>query len=253
LLAITHQREFDLILEEGPHGLPLRTYHPTDATEEELAAFAETPEMIEFFEERFGAYPFESYGAVIAYESIGGALETQTLPVYSRGVPSEVVAHELAHQWFGDCVSPAGWRDLWLNEGFAVYAEWLWFEEQSGPEAAEARALRTYDLLRRNEIGPPADPGLESLFSGRVYVRGAWVLHTLRQEVGDETFFEILRTWVETNHDGNATTEDFLALCNEVSGQDLSEMFQGVLFDPLIPAVPDYDAALSQVPDERDG
>ena len=127
-LATVNIAEFDVILEEGPHGMPLRTYHPTDVTEEELAAFERTPEMLEYFEGLFGPYPFECYGAVISYESIGGALETQTLPVYSRGMSEDVVAHELAHQWFGNHVSPATWQDIWLNEGFATYAEDLWLE-----------------------------------------------------------------------------------------------------------------------------
>jgi aminopeptidase N len=243
-LATVNIAEFELILEEGPHGMPLRTYHPTDVTEEELAAFERTPEMIEFFESRFGPYPFECFGAVISYESIGGALETQTLPVYSRGSSEGTVAHELAHQWFGDCVSPARWSDMWLNEGFATYAGWLWREHVGGAEAYAAQNLRTYDMLRRNEIGPPADPGVENLFSGRVYVRGAWVLHSLRREVGDEVFFQILRTWVESKHMGNGSTEDFLAHCDDVSGRDLAAMFQGVLFDPLVPVVPEYEEAL---------
>jgi aminopeptidase N len=240
-LATVNIAEFGLILEEGPRGMPLRLYHPLDATEAELAEFARTAEMMEFFEELFGPYPFECYGGVLAYEQIGGALETQTLPVYGRGCNEAVLAHEMAHQWFGNAVSPATWSEMWLNEGFASYAEFLWFEYVRGPEAAEARVQGMYRMLRARRVGPAADPGVERLFGANTYVRGGWVLHQLRRAVGDEVFFEILRTWGELHHDGVGTTEGFLELCDRVSGRELGEFLGELLYAEVVPVDPDYE------------
>ena len=92
--------------------------------------------------------------------SASGALETQTLPVYGRGMTEPVVAHEVAHQWFGNCVSPARWQDMWLNEGFASYAEWLWLEKDQGEDAIENRASGTYRMLRSRKVGSTAEPGV---------------------------------------------------------------------------------------------
>src|SRR6185436_5593474 len=188
--------EFGEIEGQGPRGIPLRTYHPTDATEEELAPFRRQDEVLAFLESVFGPYPFECAGAVLAYENIGGALECQTIPVYGRGSTLEVIVHELAHQWYGDCVSPDLWRDIWLNEGFASYTEWLWDEHEGGREAYEKTARRAYGRLRNGKTGSPFDPGVSRVFSGRVYTRGAMVLYGLRAEVGDEPFFHILKSWV---------------------------------------------------------
>ncbi len=240
-----------LELEEwtGPGGLPLRLYHPADASEKELAAQRRMGDMIEHFATLFGPYPFEAFGGLITPEQMGGALETQTLPVYSRGMGEGVVAHELAHQWFGDCVSLAQWKDMWLNEGFASYAEWLWTEHERGPEALEGRAARAYRHLRGSRVGPPVEPGVESLFSGRVYQRGAYVLHMLRGELGDATFFALLRRWVADHRDGNATTADFERLADEVAGRSLAAFFQTYLRDPVVPELERYERRSQEEPE----
>ena len=241
-LATIGISEFEVHVDESPSGLPLRTFYPANLSERALAAFGRQGEIIEFLESCFGPYPFESAGAIVADEFLGGALETQTIPVYGRGTFSEeVIAHELAHQWFGDSITVHNWRDMWLNEGFASYGSFLWTEYADGFEAAEERARKMYWMLRRAEIGPPADPGVENIFSPRVYERGAWVLHQLRAEVGDDYFFDILQTWYERKRDQSATTEEFLALCDEVTGRDLSELFARVLFDPVIPVDERYE------------
>jgi aminopeptidase N len=195
--------------------------------------------MLERFSELFGPYPFESFGGVISYESVGGALETQTLPVYSRGVGEDTVAHELAHQWFGNCVSPASWEHMWLNEGFAVYAEWLWREHTRGADAMRRSVRRAHFYSRQAQIEEPLDPGVTELFGRRTYVRGALTLHALRAEVGDETFFEILRSWVRENFNDTATTEDFVAHCGKVAGRDLEELLDPWIRDEQVPDLPD--------------
>ena len=245
-LACLAVARFDVVESEGPRGLPLRLYHPTDATEEELAPFARTAEMLAAFEERFGPYPFESCGAVLSYEELGGALETQTLPTYSRHADEATIAHELAHQWFGNCVSVDTWRDIWLSEGFASYAEWLWREHEGGHEELERAARRSYRYLRRRRVGAPYDPGVEHLFSGRTYGRGAFVLHMLRRELGDETFFGALRSWVERFHDASADTRAFVEHCEARAGRELDAFFDAWLYGEVLPEVEEYEAAEPQ-------
>lgn len=247
-LVTLNVAEFGVLAAEGPRGLPIRTYHPIDASELELEPFRRQAEVLAFLETVFGPYPFDSAGAVIAYENLGGALECQTLPVYSRGCGVQVIVHELAHQWYGDCVSPALWRDIWLNEGFASYAEWLWDEHEFGKPAYEGKAHEAYRRLRRGKTGSPFDPGAARVFSGRVYTRGAMVLYGLRGEVGDETFFRILKTWVETQHDGNASTEDFVQHATQTTGRDLTSFFDAWLFGELTPEIPAWEPVEEEEP-----
>jgi len=243
-LVTLNVAEFATFEAEGPRGIPVRIYHPLDASEEELAGFRRQPEVLAVLEQRFGPYPFEAAGGVLSYEQIPGALECQTLPVYGRGAGHlRVIVHELAHQWFGDCVSPDLWRDMWLNEGFASYAEWLWSEHELGPAAYRGEVAEAYRRLRERKVGSPFDPGVGGVFSGRTYTRGAMVLHGLRQEVGDETFFRILRTWVETRHDGNGSTADFVAHAAAVAGRDLGAFFQEWLYSAVTPHVDELEPA----------
>jgi aminopeptidase N len=195
----------------------------------------------------FGPYPFDSYGGVVLADSrIRYALETQSRPVYGpfffqgEADGSWVIAHELAHQWFGDSVSIARWDEIWLNEGFATYAEWLWEEETGGDTVQESFDLH-WDgpgAEARFWSVPPGDPGAERLFSSAVYVRGAMTVHALRLEVGDDAFFRILRTWTTEQRDGNATTAELVALAERISGQPLDALFDQWLYTSAKPAHP---------------
>jgi aminopeptidase N len=240
-LATLNVAEFGVLESEGPRGIPIRIYHPLDATAEELAGFRRQGEVLEFLEMVLGPYPFEAAGGVLQYEPAAGALECQTLPVYGRGCGLEIMVHELAHQWFGDCVSPDLWRDLWLNEGFASYAEWLWTEHTEGQEAYDRLARRTYAELRARKTGSPFDPGVAQMFSGRVYQRGPFVLHGLRREVGDEAFFRILSGWVETNKNANASTAAFVAYASKCAGRELAPFFDAWLFAEVTPEVKELE------------
>lgn len=250
-LATVNISEFVVETDEGPDGLPIRNYFPARLAERAPEVFERTPEMIEFFSEIFGAYPFEAYGVVMADTALFFALETQTLSLFGaevvpnaitgmmprwRNSVETVVAHELAHQWFGNSISPANWEDIWLNEGFATYASSLWTEHTQGAEALKREMQASYELLALAEYAP-GEPPANSLFNQGVYMQGAWTLHALRLEVGDETFFEIVRTYYDRFKYGNASTQDFIGVAEEVSGQDLTALFDAWLFAGGVPPV----------------
>ncbi|MFI7073823.1 M1 family metallopeptidase [Micromonospora sediminicola] len=205
------------------------------------ASVARTGEVADFLAARFGPYPFDAYGGVVvADDRIRYALETQSRPVYGpgffRGGPNtEVVAHELAHQWFGDSVSVARWSDIWLNEGFATYAEWLWAEHDGGRTVARTVADRyaTTDWTR-----PTVDPGRAGMFGDAVYQRGALAVHALRRAVGDDTFYRILRGWLAQHRDGNATTADFVGYAERTAGRPLRALLDAWLVGATPPGLP---------------
>ncbi|RII13741.1 Aminopeptidase N [Streptomyces sp. YIM 130001] len=184
-------------------------------------------EVVRWQEGVFGPYPFGSAGAVVGRaQEAGYALETQTRPVYPGPPEVELVVHEMAHQWYGNSVTPKTWRDLWLNEGFATYAEWLWEEEHGGDSAEETfQALYSGDFTddpdeRENLWAfPPAQPPSgDRLFDSPVYERGAMVLHKVRQTVGDKAFRTLLRGWASSRRHGNASTADFTAYAEKQAG-----------------------------------
>jgi aminopeptidase N len=205
--------------------------------------------MLVYFSDVFGPYPFEVYGALVIDARFGAALETQTLSIFSiamldpnqlRG-SEEVVAHELAHQWFGDSVSVGDWRDIWLNESFATYAQALWLEHMQGRGALDERIRQMYSFVRRerNSMHPPGEPPADALFNAGVYSWGALCLHALRLEVGEEAFFEILKTYFERFKNGNARTDDFIAVAEEVSGKELSAFFDSWLYSEDVAPIPE--------------
>lgn len=190
-------------------------------------------QMLAFVAHYLGPFPFEAYG--IAYvPSFPSSLECQTLTLTGTTVERDLV-HELAHQWLGDYVSPAHWSDVWLNEGFATYMEWLWVEHR-GDATVEQLASNEYE--QDHDLPPPANAPAHDMFNRSVYGRGALTLYALRARVGDATFFAILRTWVERYGGRSATTSDFIALAEETSGADLTQFFQGWLYAPTMPELP---------------
>ncbi|MEU9789786.1 M1 family metallopeptidase [Streptomyces sparsogenes] len=198
-------------------------------------------EVIDWETRTFGRYPFSSTGAIVAdLPDLGYALETQTKPLFPSPPGEALLVHELAHQWFGDSVTPRAWTDMWLNEGFATYAEWLWEEDHDGRTAQEVFD-DFYDGTDDESEGiwafPPASPPSAGRVSDPpVYGRGAMVLHKVREAVGDKTFFAILRAWTRDHRHGNADTRQFIALCEKKAGQDLQDLFDVWLYGDGKPA-----------------
>ena len=343
-LVTFHAGRLDMFEGEGPHGIPLRLAFAAGIGPGQRAMFDRLPEMLDYFETVFGPYPFAAAGGTVVDAPILFALETQTIPTYGslpfmgstaltdeeRQGQDSLVAHEMAHQWFGNTVSVLRWQDIWLNEGFASYAQTLWIEHTEGvaarnrhvaqsyalhaalnpvqdPQAVAASSaadvLNTYQrfstrflrsavserfvqgyldglgaasledlaqipaadgLAQLAALGvdpdlfpgvavPTGDPGAPNLFSPlSVYDRGMLTLHALRLRVGDDAFFTILRTWPERYRNGNATTEDFIALSEEISGEDLETFFHGWLYEialpPLHPGAPAANPAATPMP-----
>ncbi|MBC7871625.1 MAG: M1 family metallopeptidase, partial [Chitinophagaceae bacterium] len=323
--------DFDIQTDETTNGIPIRHYFGADLPRGVTNDFDRVPEMIDFFETVFGPYPFNVYGVIVHDADLGFALETQTLAVFGRNFTNEIVAaHELAHQWFGDSVSVGAWQHIWLNEGFATYAEQLWTEYSDGADALDERIRQDYEELadtdREFSVSPQeifnafdqidfdditltqdqaaealnyllgaeldsdeidalitelpegelsgadlrdviedadfddvtlsqirfnnfllavgldefiresqvqiGDPTPDNLFAGEVYVRGSLTLHALRLEIGDEAFFQTLRTYTKEFFNSNVVTDDFIAVAESVSGRDLDDFLQAWLFDP---------------------
>lgn len=189
-------------------------------------------------EDNFGAYPFSSTGAVVERDDdIGYHLETQTKPVFDGSPDESTLVHELAHQWFGDSVTPKSWQDMWLNEGLATYAEWLWEEDTYGDYSAQDIFDQIYagkgDALEEFEIDPealwefpPAKPTNAKAISGDpVYNRGAMVIHKIRQAVGDDKFYDIIQGWTKKYRHSNANTADFTAYVEEKAGKKLDSIW----------------------------
>ena len=240
----------DLILDETRKEgqVPIRNYFAGRHFDRARPIFEDTSEMITFYEGIIGEYPFDVYGSVVVDFDLPYALETQTLSTYGTRILEDSVrtditlAHELVHEWFGNSVSLARWQDIWLNEGFATYLSLMWVTEIHEDDVMQSVLNDWYDRISDPDFintAPDAigDPNAENLFHGAVYWRGALTLHALRQRVDDEVFFEMIRTYFQRFKDSNATVEDFIALANEVSGEDLTDLFDVWLYQKVVPQI----------------
>jgi aminopeptidase N len=214
-----------------------------------------TDEITDFLAGHFGPYPFEANGAIVDdHPELVFSLELQTRPIYDlpqlEVFQTYVVVHEVAHQWFGDSIGVRHFDDIWLNEGFATYAMWLWSEHRG-----EGTTQELFDYYHSQPLDapywapPPGDPGPADLdlTDDSVYTRGAMTLQALRMTVGDEAFWRIMRGWYAAKRDGNGSTEDFVALAERVSGRQLDALFQAWLFTESKPPYPGGAAPAAEV------
>jgi aminopeptidase N len=229
-----------------PNGLP--QYNAVDPQTQASGSPEPNPQLgwqrlalneraVDLFSKLYGPYPFESVGGVVDWApDVAYSLESQTRPMYWH-VPSEAtVVHEISHMWFGDALTLRVWPDMWLNEGFATWSEWIWSERNGGASAAETFD-EVYATPEDSEDGqdlwfpaPAALPGPAELFHTPVYDRGAMTLQALREKVGDRVFFRILRRWYAENRGRSVSTADFIALAERVSKRRLDKFFEVWLY-----------------------
>ncbi len=190
-----------------------------------------TAQIIKWESSTFGRYPFDSTGGILADVGVGYALETQSRPVYDQGssdVDGDLLAHELGHQWFGDSLSPARWSDIWLNEGFATYAEWLYQEKFNGVPVRQTFTQAFAD--EEDWSGKVADPGRDHIFDDLVYNRGAMALQALRMKIGDRAFLRMLTLWPTTHRHGTVSTQTFIRFVERLTNRDLDSFFHTWLY-----------------------
>ena len=239
--AVQHLPAFD--------GHPLQSWvYPQDR----LAGFRDfaiAPRVLAYFTETFGPFPYEKLANVQSRTRYGG-MENAGAIFYSEGRPGRaawsegLIAHETAHQWFGDSVSEGDWNHIWLSEGFATYATHLYYEATYGSEALGPRMVQDRQRVLRYQRANPdrsiVDPDITdpmALLDTNAYQRGSWFLHMLRTQVGDEVFFRGLRSYYDAYRDANALSEDLQRTMEEVSGADLGWFFRQWLYRSEMPRV----------------
>jgi len=230
----------------GPRGLPI-TYWLRNGKDEYLEpALRKTPALLAWLEERFGPYPFPTAGVVLVESH--SAMETQQMVTYGARLGTEydfpadldlveeILLHEFAHQWFGDAVTPTDWRGMWLNEGFAMYAEWLWSVDRGRKsDAAWVSQARYMDGNSRPEVGPPGNPHPDHFGEANVYFGPALMLREIHRTVGDVAFFAMARDWVQTQRNRQVDRAGFVAFVNRHTGRDFTALINRWLDSPTTP------------------
>ena len=206
--------------------------------------FADQPKMMKLFVKLFGPYPLSTgYTVVVTDDDLEIPLEAQGISIFGanhcdgQGSAERLIAHELAHQWFGNSVTAKRWRHIWLHEGFACYAEWLWSEHSAGRSADDWAQYYHQRLAGSPQDLLLADPGPRDMFDDRVYKRGALTLHALRGRIGDESFFALLRDWTTRYRHSSAVTDDFTGLAANYAHESLRPLWDAWLYSARVPAL----------------
>jgi aminopeptidase N len=222
--------------------VPMNAVLPQRLRKEFDYDFGRQPQMMKLFVKSFGPYPLSTgYTVVVTDDDLEIPLEAQGISIFGANhcdgerSAERLIAHELAHQWFGNSVTARRWRDIWLHEGFACYAEWLWSEDAGGRTADELAKYYHRKLASSEQDLLLTDPGPRDMFDDRVYKRGALTLHVLRRTIGDDDFFALLRDWTARHRHGTAVTDDFTGLAANYSNRSLRPLWQAWLYSADVP------------------
>lgn len=230
------------------NNLPIQNFVTQSQYNNALVDLQRTPSMIAYYSQLYGTYPFEKYGHAVVNLNTYSAMEHQTMTtlanyiISGNGTYELVIAHELAHQWYGNAVSILNFPDVWLSEGFATYSEHIWVDKRLGWESAcdyIDQSFHQYYISYENQVGPMTiyNPTFSNYFAPPSYEKAASVLHMLRLKIGSTNFFQLLRQWYATYRDGNAITSEFQAMAEQISGQDLDQFFNQWIYGSGIPNV----------------
>ena len=221
---------------ESSSGVPITIWTPSD----DPAAIGETeyaPAGMAWLEEHLGPYPFDTFGILI-YDGSSG-METQTMVTLGNtpySTSRAVVVHELAHHWYGDSVTPADWSDVWMNEGMAMYLQGMWEAEDEGITVDQKMDdWAELESLERAYAGPPADFDPSNFGAGNIYYGPALMWHELRELLGDERFFEVVRGWPEEQENGTADRDEYWAWIEQTTGEELTSFFEDWLLGRKTP------------------
>jgi len=250
---------------------PLSYLVPFSDREYSLKGFSSAGATVQYFSDLVGPYPYEKLALIIGATRFGGMENSSAIVFTSNlftpkldapisktfGIPANiesVVAHEIAHQWFGDSVTEATWADLWLSEGFASYFAGLFIQKYEGEEAFQeymkkaAEAALAYEKKVKSPIHDKDTEDLFKLLNANNYQKGAWVLHMLRSRLGDEAFFRGIRSYYEAHKEATATTEDLRTALEKSSGQNLSGFFRRWIYDS---GHPQYELSWDWLPQQK--
>lgn len=224
--------------------IPMSAVLPSNLRDRFDYDFGRQTQMMDTFIRLFGPYPFTDYTVVVTADELEIPIEAQGISIFGsnhcdgRRGAERLVAHELSHQWFGNSLTLRQWRDIWLHEGFACYAEWLWSEESGGPSTEQLARAARHNLARLPQDIVVGDPGPDKMFDDRVYKRGALTVHALRLELGDARFFAVLREWTATHRHSSVSTQEFLDLAGRYSLTSLNPLWNAWLHEKPLPQLP---------------
>ena len=225
-LALAAGGHYLRVEDESPAGIPLLYYYFPEFEEEYNEAVDITGEAIDWMSEHFGPYPFDSYGQA-SYYAMGISMEMQTMTLLSFQMLDErTVVHELAHSWFGNWVGLETWGDTWRKEGLATYMEILWLSRDDPAEIDRLIEEIEAEVAEKGRDYPLNDPPRDRVLSFDSYNRGALLFHALHQEMGDEAFFQGLRTYLNQYGGSHASHQEFQAAMEEATGESLDAFFE---------------------------